>query len=99
VRKLSGVWFHSHEEDHEDVLVYRGRSYNFPRARAPRQSLEFKSDGTLVIGAPGPDDKATTTRGSWKVTENTLVLSTAGITKVYEIRTIEEDVLFLRLLR
>ena len=96
VSRLLGLWFHSREEDKKDRVVYRGRSYDFPRSRAPRRSLKFESDGTVIFGSPGPADGATTTKGTWKVADKFLILTAAGLQETYEIELIEDELLFLK---
>ena len=54
----SGAWSHSFEEDEGDVRVFRPtHGFAFPLSRRGRDSLEFRTNGEVVIGAPGPDDR------------------------------------------
>lgn len=49
------TWWHSFEEDHDDVAVYRPDGFGFPPARG-RRGLEVDPDGTLVELGLGRDD-------------------------------------------
>jgi len=54
----SGEWTHSHEEDDDDVLVYRRtESFAFPPTRAGRDWLRVSPSGQIVALAPGADDR------------------------------------------
>lgn len=94
--RLAGVWFHSHEEDEDDRLVYRGPAYEFPRARAPRDSITIEADGSVAFGQAGPADSSTLTRGSWSDADEGLTLSTPGEEVVFEVQSVDADVLVLR---
>lgn len=96
VGKLVRRWFHSHEEDQGDRVVYRGETYDFPRARAPRRSMAFDSDGTVVLGEPGPADASSFGEGTWSVSGATLTLTAAGTREIYQIESLEAGLLVLR---
>lgn len=96
VSHLLGIWFHSHEEDREGRVVYRGRSYEFPRARSPRHSLTIEPDGIVYFGAPGTSDGVATTGGSWEVTGNRLILAGPGRHEIFEIELLDNEYLRLR---
>ncbi|WP_168176617.1 hypothetical protein [Williamsia sp. 1135] len=49
------TWWHSFEEDHDDVAVYRPDGFGFPPARG-RRGLELDPDGTVVELGLGRDD-------------------------------------------
>lgn len=49
------TWWHSFEEDHDDVAVYRPDGFGFPPARG-RRGLEVGPDGTVVELGLGRDD-------------------------------------------
>jgi hypothetical protein len=65
VDELLGRWLHSHEEDEDDVRVYRPAGYDLPPARG-RRGLEFRPDGELLVIGPGPADKPETAAGHWE---------------------------------
>lgn len=52
---FSKFWVHSHEEDTEDVSVYRPRDYEFPLSRG-RTGFEIKEGGEFVRYDIAPDD-------------------------------------------
>ncbi len=59
-----GRWTHAFEEDEEGgaVEVYRpSEGTAFAPARRGREVLEFRADGSVVLGAPGPDDRSRST--------------------------------------
>lgn len=49
------TWWHSFEEDHDDIAVYRPDGFGFPPARG-RRGLEVDPDGTVVELGLGRDD-------------------------------------------
>ncbi len=95
-KKLAGVWFHSHEEDQADRVVYRPTSYELPRSRAPRESLTIDPSGSCTFGGPGPADASTSETGTWQATGDELTLLRAGRKEVYEIVSLDDDALVLR---
>lgn len=48
-------WWHSFEEDHDDVAVYRPDGFGFPPARG-RRGLEIEPDGSVIELGLGRDD-------------------------------------------
>lgn len=48
-------WWHSFEEDHDDVRVYRPEGFDFPPARG-RRGLELRPDGTCIEFTIGRGD-------------------------------------------
>jgi hypothetical protein len=48
-------WWHSFEEDHDDVAVYRPDGFDFPPARG-RRGIEIDPDGSVVELGLGADD-------------------------------------------
>jgi len=48
-------WWHSFEEDHDDVAVYRPDGFEFPPARG-RRGIEVEPDGSVVELGLGRDD-------------------------------------------
>ncbi len=97
--KLVRVWFHSHEEDEGDRVVYRSQSYDFPRSRAPRELLTVEPDGTVAFGKPGPADASTYRQGAWELAGDVLTLSGAGGPQKYQIDSVDDEKLVLRRLR
>ncbi len=59
-------WVHSHEEDTQEVRVYRPTSYNFPPSRG-RMGLEFREGGELVYHAIARADGSEQSYGRWAI--------------------------------
>lgn len=57
-------WWHSMEEDTDEVVVYRPEGYPFPPARG-RIGFEFLAGGYLVYYGIGPADEPTLQHGRW----------------------------------
>lgn len=75
---LFRAWFHSYEEDHEDVRVYRPDDYPFPPARG-RRGMQFAPDGGFVDRPLGRGDAPGTVPGRWRlVADRHLALSFGG---------------------
>lgn len=96
VSRLPGLWFHSHEEDDGDRIVYRSRSYEFPRARAPRESLDIGANGVVAFGRGGPADATTSSAGAWEVHDGVPVLIAPGGSDAYVVESLDDDMLVLR---
>jgi len=96
VRKLAGRWFHSHEEDEGERVVYRNEAFDFPPARAPRDSLVIEPDGTAAVGHPGPADRTVSTPGTWEVSGDVLRVVTTGAPVEWEVEMLDENLLILR---
>ena len=62
--ELIGAWIHSHEDDTEEVKVYRPASYNFPPARG-REGFEIKEGGECIYHGIAPADGNTSEVASW----------------------------------
>ncbi len=61
---LQRAWTHSHEEDHDGLLVFRPSDWDFPPARG-RDSFTLGADGQLGTSGPGPDDRSVRGEGTW----------------------------------
>ncbi|MEG3960538.1 hypothetical protein QT982_34815 [Microcoleus sp. herbarium2] len=59
-------WTHSHEEDREDILVYRPKDYPFPPARG-REGLEFRKNGEFIRYQIGATDRILAVPGRWSI--------------------------------
>ncbi|MCH7560310.1 MAG: hypothetical protein IIC67_02895 [Thaumarchaeota archaeon] len=46
-KELTHQWIHSHEDDTEDIMVFRRSNYQFPPSRG-RRKIEFKEDGQFI---------------------------------------------------
>ena len=90
-KSLAGAWTHSHEEDHDEIQVFRRSGYAFPRSRG-RTSYELRSDGTLGGSRPGPDDRTVATSGSWDVQNGKLNVAPEGSPPIqYQIESVDSD--------
>ena len=63
---IVGQWIHSHEEDTQDVTVYRPASYDFPPSRG-RMGFEFRKDGKLIYYGIARADGSDQIPGSWVI--------------------------------
>jgi len=80
-----GEWTHSHEEDDDEILVYRpAATFPFPPTRGGRDSLLVGDDGTIATLAPGPDDRPRQTgiRGADDTSAVTVVEANPEILKI-----------------
>lgn len=57
-------WKHSHEEDYEEIKVYRPSEYNFPPSRG-RDGFELKENGEFIRYGVGATDKQVAVVGTW----------------------------------
>ena len=94
--RLVGVWYHSHEEDRGDRLVYRGPGFEFPRSRAARDSITLHEDGTAAAGSAGPVDAAELEHGAWVLDGETLSMNVGGLERTYGVESATADALVLR---
>lgn len=63
---LSKQWIHSHEEDMQDVRVYRPSGYDFPPSRG-RIGFQFQEDGKLIYYGIARTDGTEQSSGRWTV--------------------------------
>ncbi|WP_159029184.1 hypothetical protein [Streptomyces viridochromogenes] len=91
-------WFHSYEEDHGDVRVYRPDDYPFPPARG-RRGMEFAPDGAFVDHPLGRGDAPDAVPGRWRLGPAgriSLTFEGARPDRELEIVRCDEDVLEVR---
>ena len=69
---LERHWIHSHEEDTQDIRVYRPAGYDFPPARG-RRGLEFREGGELIYYGIARADGSEQFSGRWTIEERDLV--------------------------
>jgi hypothetical protein len=90
-------WYHSHEEDTDDTVVYRPGEFPFPPARAARPSIEFRADGIYVEYQPGPADRAEPRAGRWSpLAGGDLRVSLGAESRTLEILSHDATVLRIR---
>lgn len=92
---ILGRWFHLHEEDDGQRMVYRDSSRDFPRTRAPRESLTFHADGTVDIGQPTAADGTTATTGHWTADQGRLTITVAQQQRRYSVASLGDGDLVL----
>ena len=93
---LEGSWTHSHEEDQDDVQVWRPSDRPLPPARG-RFSFTLHPDGSAVAGTPGPDDRGRTSDdGTWQLEGDVLRVRCPGWAAAYEVVAVDQDRLGLR---
>lgn len=68
---LYNVWFHSYEEDTEDIIVYRTREFRFPPSRG-REGFEIKASGEFIKYSIAPTDGLHPVRGRVRLAKNKL---------------------------
>lgn len=61
-----GKWTHSHEEDHQGLMVFRPESFSFPRSRG-RLSFILEGDGLGTYLPIGADDTHGTMPVQWSI--------------------------------
>jgi hypothetical protein len=88
---LHGRWIHSHEEDSDEVMVFRRPEHQFPRSRG-RQSIDLRADGSYSERSPGPVDVPVETSGKWRLAGDRLELED----QVWELAGVEPDRLTVR---
>jgi hypothetical protein len=90
--EVVGEWVHSHEESAGDRLVFRRKDYPFPPSRG-RMSIDLLPGGEAVGGGPGPDDRAMTSPGRWRLEGDQLAIEGQWLSGTYEVETVGPDVL------
>ena len=84
--KIFKHWVHSHEEEEEDVRVYRPSNYKFPLSRG-REGFEIKSNGEFISYDIAPADGTDIVNGGWEEEgPNNLKVSFPG--KLKKLRTL-----------
>lgn len=95
---LQATWLHSHEEDANDRLVFRGRDFAFPPSRG-RTGFTLKPDGVAEVVRPGPDDRRRTASGQWTLAGRRLEVTAPGFSGSFEVETIDDQRLVVRRVR
>ncbi|MBC6606513.1 hypothetical protein H8B13_06765 [Hymenobacter sp. BT188] len=62
---LEGTWLHAHEEDTEDIEVYRPNTYSFAPSRG-RTGFNFEHNGLFTQYDIAPTDGLEGRKGQWK---------------------------------
>jgi hypothetical protein len=91
-------WWHSFEEDHDDVAVYRPEGFELPRARG-RRGLELGPDGTFLELGIGRGDETEPRAGLWRSDagrERLDVTTSSGDRRTMQVVRLDDDRLELR---
>jgi hypothetical protein len=91
-------WVHAHEEDTEDVMVFRPAHHELPPARG-RMSFELEPDGTFREAGLGADDVPDEAAGSWELQGERIVLgdgAPGGVPRVMAIVSADPERLAVR---
>jgi hypothetical protein len=85
-------WTHSHEEDYDDIQVYRPSTFNFPLSRG-RIAFEIEKSGIFIQYGIGPDDTKKKVEGNWTIEEpNTIKINFADkAIKSYSMKILSYD--------
>ena len=70
---LYNVWFHSYEEDTEDIVVYRTRDFKFPPSRG-REGFEIKASGEFIKYSIAPTDGLRPIGGRVRIEKSKLII-------------------------
>jgi hypothetical protein len=95
---LQRRWVHAHEEDTDREMVFRPADYPLGPSRG-RRSFELHADGTFSESGLGAADVPEQASGTWRVEQETLLLSEAaaqGAPREMPIASVEEDRLVVR---
>ena len=87
-------WTHSHEEDTDEVEVYRPPGFPFPPS-FPRRGFEVRTDGVYVRRGPGPADEPVTETGRWTAGSITAELDTPPERETLTIVSYDDERLLL----
>ncbi|SMB97046.1 hypothetical protein SAMN00120144_0269 [Hymenobacter roseosalivarius DSM 11622] len=96
---LEGTWLHAHEEDIENIEVYRPNTYSFGPSRG-RTGFNFEHNGLFTRYDIAPTDGLEGRKGQWKAeSENVLHITFDSKDEPgyrLEIVSLEKDLLKVR---
>jgi hypothetical protein len=69
---LEGTWLHAHEEDADDIEVYRPNTYSFGPSRG-RTGFSFEHNGLFTQYDIAPTDGLEGRKGQWKAESGTVL--------------------------
>ena len=99
LKQLEGTWLHAHEEDHDDVQVYRPNTYAFGPSRG-RTGFAFDHNGLFTQYDIAPTDGIEGRKGQWKAQDERTVRISLDDKKepdyLLEIVSLENNVLKVR---
>lgn len=100
---LIGTWYHSVEEQTDDVMVFRPEGYELPRVRG-REKMIFTRDHEYIYFQIAPTDGYLELKGDYKLDEknNELVVTyqkyDKTIKRKYRIIELGQDVLKMKMI-
>lgn len=96
---LLGRWVHAHEEDSDEVMVFRPAQHDLPPSRG-RMAFELRPEGTFAESGLGPADVPEQATGTWELeNEDRIVLSEGaggGVPRMMEIASLDEERLAIK---
>lgn len=96
---LEGTWLHAHEEDVENVEVYRPNTYSFGPSRG-RTGFNFEHNGLFTQYDIAPTDGLEGHKGQWKAESEAVLRITFDNTDEpgyrLEIVSLQKDLLKVR---
>lgn len=92
---LFGEWVHSHEEDNDNIKLFRLSTYDFPPSRG-REKINLKGKGNLVYTPISPNDLPKPYNGTWKVDKSELILEYNNMKKTFKIIESTNSILKLK---
>ncbi|MGY2131564.1 hypothetical protein ACW9KT_05025 [Hymenobacter sp. HD11105] len=99
LRYLEGTWLHAHEEDQDDIEVYRPNTYSFGPSRG-RTGFTFEHNGLFTQYDIAPTDGLEDRKGQWKAESETVLRITLDETDEppykLEIVSLNKDMLKVR---
>ena len=66
------TWLHAHEEDSDDIKMYRPNTYSFPPSRG-RTGFSLDADGTFRLLAIAPTDGLEEHTGKWEMVNKNIM--------------------------
>jgi hypothetical protein len=93
-------WVHSHEEDTQDLRIYRPANYAFPASRG-RVGFDFHAGGKLDYYAIGRADGPEQLSGSWVLEGSNLLKITVNSQRIqpFELQVVACDDQLLKVRR
>jgi hypothetical protein len=70
-------WVHAHEEDSDDVMVFRPAEHELPPSRG-RAAFELRADGTFAEAGLGAADVPEEASGTWELEDGERIVFSKG---------------------
>jgi len=93
--KLIGTWFHNHEADEGDLMVFVRQGTELPPSRG-RTVLTLGADGHVSVGTPGPDDRPRDAAGGWELDGAALTIDAPNLVGKYLVVEVSAERLVIR---